>query len=235
MIIGTYFSIAGFNPTISQGEDIPCPKMSEEKEVDEYNRTIGDKQMKKIIIILSFMITIYIPRVSHPQDDEVTKNLVSLSVHIGVSLQLMASNLRNIEIDMAKLLLDKIKSKDMIEYGPLTLSAEATATAYLICYYEAYLLTYFPLPELEKALFAYHIMQRDRIKDISKFRLSRILKGLQYYFGDLKDKPSLYLVDKAKENIRTSIMLLDEGINLLEANIEKLEKMNKSTKSEGIK
>ena len=167
--------------------------------------------MKKIITLLSLLIAISAPKPSCSQNKTILLEICDRQKKIYDTQEKIYDNsqtLYDIYDDLAPIL------DNRGEVCERQLSRLIIRSSAVICHYTTHLLSTLRYITEEGKIFWYNDYKG--VISNSKGSLQQNLDTLRIMYGVLENKAALLLIDKAKDNIRSSIKLYDQVIELLQ-------------------
>jgi hypothetical protein len=172
--------------------------------------------MKKVLLVVA-LTCFLLPSVSISQDDTAEQKLITA----GYLLYKESTKLKLLRSDLAE---EIKKSRDLneldnLEMCHITMLMENILLVETICMYEGILLGSMPNIEKGKILEQYKVHHSQLKKDILK-RLYVNYQGTQSCTVNIDHKIILEFADNAKEEMQTTLRVIEEVINILQSQIK---------------
>ena len=169
--------------------------------------------MKKVLLIIS-SICILFHSVSISQDIPIERKLITS----GYLLSKESNKLKIIRTELSEiskklLVLDGLDSPWMCY---VTMLIENIFWAETICMYESILLNTLQSIEERKKLEQYRLLD-SRLRKVTLEKLYLNYKNMQLNYAKIDDKAILELADKAKEEMLTTLRVIEETIKILQS------------------
>ena len=174
------------------------------------------ERMKKMIVILSVLITISIPEVSFSRK-EITKNLYDLDkleiLNIRNKLRESIKNLSVVKEDL-KLIYISMSACEAKERFLVMQSRENVENIERIYMYLEAELERVSLIKKDKISY-YRYLKEYNIEQMRRL-VNEYLNNTQRMYPQISNKAALHLIDKAAETVRSSSELLDKAVEIVE-------------------
>ena len=171
--------------------------------------------MKKVLLVIA-LTCFLLPSVSNSQDNTVEQKLITA----GYLLSKESTKLKLLRSDLAEVIKKSrdLNELDNLEMCHISMLMENIFLVETICMYEGILLGSMPNIEKGKILEQYKVHHSQLKEDILK-RLYLNYQGTQSCALNIDDKIILEFADKAKQEMQTTLRVIEEVIKILQSQI----------------
>ena len=171
--------------------------------------------MKKVLLLIA-LTCFLLPSVSNSQDNNVEQKLTTA----GYLLYKGSKNFKLLRSDLAEVMKKSrdLNELDNLEMCHITMLMENILLVETICMYEGILLASMSNIEKGKMLEQYKVHHSQLKEDILK-KLYLNYQGTQSCALNIDDKIILEFADKAKQEMQTTLRVIEEVIKILQSQI----------------
>jgi hypothetical protein len=172
--------------------------------------------MKKVLLVIA-LTCFLLPSVANSQDNTAEQKLITA----GYLLYKESTKLKLLRSDLAEVMKKSkgLNELDIAEMCHITMLMENILLVETICMYEGILLG--SMPNIEKGkIFEQYKVHHSQLKGDILNRLYVNYQGTQSCAANIDDKIILEFADKAKEEMQTTLRVIEEVIKILHSQIK---------------